>query len=71
MEGFFNHMNPSVITSVLGRMNQQEFEECLEFIKDKALNLPVGNKRRMYIRLFVWCQAHQVNNFPKNEPSLF
>tara|TARA_A100000171_G_C2139555_1_gene153639 strand:+ start:1486 stop:1701 length:216 start_codon:yes stop_codon:yes gene_type:complete len=71
MEGFFNNMNPSVITSVLSRMNQQEFEECMEFIKSKALELPEGNKRRMYVRLFAWCLARHSKTFTKKEPSLF
>jgi len=52
-------------------MNQQEFEECVELIKSKELELSSGIKRRMDVRLFVCCQAHQANNFPKKEPSLF
>lgn len=64
-------MNSSVVRSVLSRMNQQEFEECMEFIKQKALDLPEGSRRQMFVSLFDWCRNHQANGFPKKEPSLF
>jgi hypothetical protein len=68
MEGFFNHMNSSVLRSVISRMNQQEFEECMEFIKARALELPAGTRRQMFVSMFVWCQQHQANGFPIKEP---
>lgn len=71
MEGFFNHMNPAVLTCVMSRMNQQELGECILFIRKKALDLPPGEERRMYVRLFAWCQTHQTKSFEKKKPSLF
>ena len=67
MEGFFNHMNPSVLRCVLGRMNQQEFEECMVFIKSKALELPAGTRRQMFVSLFVWCQHHHGRQFSSSD----
>ena len=71
MEGFFNHMNPAVITSVLSKMNEQEFEESTAFIKQKAMDMPQGTKRQMYLRLFIWCEAHRKENYKQKGPSLF
>ncbi len=71
MEGFFNNMNSAVLRSVLGRMSRQEFEECMEFVKQKALELPEGTRRQMFVSLFDWCRNHKEKGFPKRDPSLF
>ena len=63
MEAFFNHLNPGIITSVMSKMNQQEFIECAKFIKQQALNLPPGTKRQMYVRLFNWCTVNYRKKF--------
>lgn len=71
MEAFFNHLNPTIIRSVMRKMNQSELEECMRFVVDQALNLPPGTKREMYVSMFGWCQEYYRKTFKQKEPSLF
>ena len=52
-------------------MNEQEFEESAAFIKQKAMDMPQGTERQMYLRLFIWCEAHRKENYKQKGPSLF
>ena len=70
MEVFFNHLNPAVIKNIILRMNEAELIEVTKFIKNKALTLPIGTKRNMYVRLFAFCKSTYIKKY-KQKSLLF
>jgi len=71
MKALFNHLNPSVIKSIIPKMNEEELLECLLFIRNQARDLPIGLKREMYINLYRWISSKYPDVIQRNKPSLF
>lgn len=71
MKGFFNHLNPAIIKSVMLKMNQEELRECISFIKEQALKLPIGSERDRYIRIFSWSSKLYDEKFKEMSPRYF
>jgi UDP-N-acetyl-D-mannosaminuronic acid transferase (WecB/TagA/CpsF family) len=55
---FMYSVNVSVIKSILSRMPKEEFMRHARYIHAQSLSLPVGVRKRMFERLFLWCQNH-------------
>jgi len=70
MKPFFNNMNVAVIKGVILRMNQEDFIETAKFVKKQAMELPIGTRRDMFVRLYGWCRIHYKKEF-KNKTPLF
>ncbi len=50
--------NPAIIKSYLSKLLKTEFINQAKYIKQMAIELPYGNKRRMYFELYKWCKSH-------------
>lgn len=55
--------NPAIIKSHLSRLSKNELITQANYIKEMAIELPFGNKRRMYIELYKWCRSHYLKTF--------
>ncbi len=47
--------NPAVIKSALTRLPRKHLLLHQRYIRKVAFVLPVGNERRMYVRLYLYC----------------
>lgn len=47
--------NPAVIKSALSRLPRKQLVLQARYIRKVAFVLPVGNERRMYVRLYLYC----------------
>ncbi|MFT5778059.1 MAG: hypothetical protein ACI837_001007 [Crocinitomicaceae bacterium] len=52
------HINPAVIKSILSSMPKEQFIIHARYIRRQAYKLPHGNRRQMFINLYLWCKAH-------------
>lgn len=52
------HLNPAVIKSILFGMEKEEFMRHARYINTQRFLLDDGNRKRMFERLFLWCQRH-------------
>lgn len=50
--------NPAVIKARLLGMEKDEFMRHARYINLQRQLLPEGNRKRMFVGLFVWCQHH-------------
>jgi len=55
--------NPAIIKSYLSRLSKNELITQAKFIKKMAIELPFGNRRRMYVELYKWCRSHYLKTF--------
>jgi len=65
MKPFFNNMGVAVIKGVMARMNQEDFIETAKFVKGQAMELPIGTRRDMFVKLYGWSRIHYKNKFTK------
>ena len=68
MKPFFNNMNVAVIKGIMARMNQIDFIETVNFVKEQAMELPIGTRRDMFVKLYNWCRIHYKKEFKKKTP---
>ncbi len=48
----YEKTNPAVIKSILARMSKDELTRHVEYIRKQAHELPLGNRRSMFVRLY-------------------
>lgn len=53
----YNRTNPAVIKSILFRLSKNELIVEIEYIRTQIIELEPGNKRSMFLRLYVFAMG--------------
>lgn len=49
------HLNPAVIKSMLSSMSAAQLARHMVYIRSQVEQLPIGNRRSMFVRLYQFC----------------
>lgn len=65
------HLNPAVIKSILTSMSKKELEKEVQYIRTQVEQLPVGNRRTMFLNLYLFIQSKQEKQQAGNQLTIF
>lgn len=65
------HLNPAVIKSILVSMSKKELEKELQYIRSQVEQLPVGNRRTMFLNLYLFVKSGQEKQQADGQLTIF